>query len=145
MIAGGSARGKSKSEVVCPPSKAEPGFQEELFVALNSSNPVPPYSSWTTAATNIQDAVDAAAVPGALVWVGNFSTIAGQKRSCVAALDVNANTLTPWNLNADFLIRKCIISVTPALHYSINPVIHQSISLSLLERPSSLHTKAVTS
>jgi hypothetical protein len=38
-----------------------------LYVALNNTNPVPPYNSWSTAATNIQDAVDMAFEGGEVV------------------------------------------------------------------------------
>ena len=41
------------------------------YVSTNSGSPTPPYISWGTAATNIQQAVDAATVPGALVLVSN--------------------------------------------------------------------------
>jgi hypothetical protein len=48
------------------------------YVALNSTSPQAPYSSWATAATNIQDTVDVAAA-GATIFVTN-GTYAGGSR-----------------------------------------------------------------
>lgn len=53
-------------------------FASTLYVDLNSTNPVAPYSSWGTASTNIQVALDAASA-GDLVLVTNGTYSVGSR------------------------------------------------------------------
>ncbi|HXI71608.1 MAG TPA: choice-of-anchor Q domain-containing protein [Verrucomicrobiae bacterium] len=53
-------------------------FAGNYFVSRDNSNPVPPYTSWATAATNIQDAVDAAVVGGTVMVSNGVYSLGGR-------------------------------------------------------------------
>jgi hypothetical protein len=71
-----------------------------LYVDVNSTNPMPPYSDWATAATNIQDAVDAAN-PGDTVLVNDGDYQTGSRLSSDGATNrvVVTNALTLQSIN----------------------------------------------
>ena len=70
------------------------------YVSINSTNPVAPYTSWDTAAVNIQDAVDAA-FAGGTVWVSNgvYQTGMGTADGSTTNRVTVTKSLTLWGVN----------------------------------------------
>ena len=61
-------------------ARAASALADVHYVDVNSTNATPPYANWTTAATNIQDAVDAA-VAGEEIVVTNGTYATGARDS----------------------------------------------------------------
>jgi parallel beta-helix repeat protein len=101
--------------------------QRVHYVAADSANPLPPYTSWATAATNIQDAVDAAPMSHNEILVSNGVYAAGGRCGSRLAVDkplmlrsVNGPQFTiiegakaPGGTNGDGAIR-CVYLVNGA-------------------------------
>jgi hypothetical protein len=67
------------------------------YVSLESTNPTPPYTNWATAATNIQDAVDAAAASDEVVVTNGVYAGGLAATNLLALRSVNGPQLTIIN------------------------------------------------
>ena len=72
-----------------------PALAATLFVDVNSTNATTPYTSWTTAATNIQDAVDAAITGDEIVVTnGIYAPVLVSVDKLLSIRSVNGSQLT---------------------------------------------------
>src|SRR6266436_6097477 len=85
-----------------------------LYVAPGNANPVPPYTSWATAANTIQDAVDAATAAGALVLVTNGASLYGFTLTNGFAQGSYGGGV--WCESASAVVSNCVLSGNWASH-----------------------------
>ncbi len=83
--------------------------QITYYVNLNNANPMPPYISWATAATNIQDAVDVAN-GGDTVLVTNGVYAVGRREATVWHPDWNPPQFETTGLNRVVLAKAVVLS-----------------------------------
>ena len=68
-----------------------PAPASTLFVNLNNASPVPPYADWSTAATNIQDAIDAAVAGDIVVVTNGLYAVGGKSMDGVITNRISVN------------------------------------------------------
>ena len=73
-----------------------------LYVDINSTNPVPPYAAWNTAAVAIQDAVDAASAGDEIVVSNGIYRVGGK---CVYPSDRRGNLTNRVALDKAVVVR----------------------------------------
>ena len=89
-----------------------------LYVAVSSTNPVPPYGDWSTAATSIQAAVDVAQ-NGATVIVGDGTYASGAIRSGDGYGVISYGHYTDYNWYWDQQLSRLVID-KPVIVQSLN-------------------------
>ena len=79
---------------------AFPALAATYYVNVNNTAPIPPYNSWSTAATNIQNAVDASS-NGDFIWVtnGTYQSSGEAAPDAVTTCVIATNAVTIQSVN----------------------------------------------
>jgi hypothetical protein len=83
-------------------------FADTHYVSLDSTNPVPPFSSWSTAATNIQNAIDAAADGDTVVVTNGTYVLTGTVSVSKGITLLSVNGLTNTTLDGNESVSTCM-------------------------------------
>jgi trimeric autotransporter adhesin len=87
------------------------GQSRRGLAALNASSGAA--TSWNPAPGGPWPAILALALSGNTIYVGgDFATMGGQTRNCIAALDATSGSVTGWNPNAGAYGRVCALAVS---------------------------------
>ena len=82
---------------------------EVRYVDLNSSAPSPPYTSWATAATTIQDAVDAAEPADEILTNNSAGSGGGAAESLLIRCQLAGNVADSGGACSDATLNNCLL------------------------------------